>query len=148
VQYYLQVGEREELISSPQQLRKIIEREFSKTVSDLYLFQDKGKVVGFERVLCKILGISTRVIGKSVSVLTKGEIATVSFLNEGHSEHVVINPDAKENVKELIEFTISNGEKDFRRNSECIEKSVAEKCLLFFYEHGEKPDWLKYKFNK
>jgi hypothetical protein len=91
MRYEVTVGDRQEEVSSLEQLESWLRRLQEMPSAELWLVQKKGSMKGMERMLYRVLGLATEVVGHGVHILTNQDKATVTFVDRDYKEYHLLS---------------------------------------------------------
>lgn len=115
---------------------------------DLWLVQHEGAMMGVERAIYRLLGLSTELTGSKLHILSNLESAAASvvFLDRDDNEFRV-RGDAPRDAQ-TITFQTEDGGVETVPASECTSIEEGLRAARFFFETGKRPSWLRYRVVK
>lgn len=144
IEYRLGVDGQESPVRSAEELEQGLERVDGRQHSAVSLYQHVGRMRGFERLLYRALGLTTDIEGDAVLVVINGDEASVSFLDPAQHEFQAIDVDRRD-ADGVVEFRLEDGSRDVAPRAECTSKERALDAIRYFFRHGRKPDWFRYR---
>lgn len=85
--------------------------------------------------------------GQSFGVYFNRDFASIGWVTDQGDSADVCDPDYSGHPDAMQPFTIENGQLDEYPQSRCVPKAEGTRALLFFLEHGHKPEWLHWRLN-
>jgi hypothetical protein len=128
----------------PEDLERYLEEARGLEYADLSLAEYRGEMKGIERLVYRMLGLTTDVEGGAVHVLTNKDCASVTFLDEDHNELQVVESDSQ-GPMESVAFVLENGQRTESPRSDCIPVARAFDAVRHLFEHGKRPKGLRYR---
>ncbi len=149
MQYICEAGKIRTTVNSTDELRNILSAVVKEDFGNLHIYQKIGEMKRGERWLYRLLGLSTETVGISAILLTNVEMASIAFLDAAGHEHLAVNRNhTSSSESKKIAFRLDTGEYDYRDEKYVIDKSAATDAIIYFYEHGKRPDWMDYRYTK
>lgn len=142
--YTVRLQGREQVIDRPEDLERYLEEGRGLEYADLSLAECRGQMKGVERLVYRMLGLTTDVEGDAVHVLTNKDCASVTFLDEDHNEFQVVESDSQ-GPMESVAFVLENGQRTESSRSDCIPVARAFYAVRHFVWHGKRPNGLRYR---
>lgn len=141
--WLLQVGGEFTAVKDEEDLILKLRSLFSQSSSVFALIQSDADKSGWEALLYKLLGLSTRQQGDSVLVLTQEGVSAVSFLDPDHNECVVVASGGSADDR-VVRFPVGRGDFDRRPRSQCLDNSAALEVVLHFFRFGSRHPGFEY----
>lgn len=145
VAYRLEANaDKERTLDSVQDLEDLLHDLRRRESNDILITRIDGRRIGFERLLYRALGLGTELVSGSLSVLTKGELATVTYLDLDFNEWRASLPEEAAGSGD-VEFVLMDGTRERLAMADCMPIDVAWRAARDFVDRGRRPDWLRFR---
>jgi len=132
-------------ISSSDELAAWLEKVRQLDRADISLYQVVGFRKGFEAVLCRMFGSTTKIEGKVLMAWLNGNLAYLIFEEDDDQSFHSYNPLYSGAEGAQAKFFLGGEEENISPSSWCISRDEALKSVMYFYEYVEKPEWIHWQ---
>lgn len=143
MRYVLSVNGRECPVETSEELIRHLESARRDKYAELWLAQQQdAPPKQIEKFAYGLFGANPPQENAAMGTLINGERALLLFEDEDDESFHAFNPGSDESRGEKVDFILSNGQRDEYPAQECLPVEEALRALIFFFEKGEKPDWI------